>query len=390
MSQISSADTMVKSPDLDIPQTPPATTAPGTSAAVQPPLPQDLEPTTPYAGARAAYAQVMPRQDSLHGAAAPGRTGFLDSIKRFLLALFSGVPSQVTAQMPDGGKVTFDGKSLKSMISALPMTQRAAAIAALGDTLSRRISHGKTVYDTAMQGNAAPPSEDDVADMMLYFKARAMTMGHDFKSGSYSVEDPQGTLARFLDSCPGRYQRSSTHLNAMQDAIVDGHLNTHRGIDFAPGKGLPYGQETLLFGTIPPFGSQPRRLFLRPETYGARISTLSSVKAREGAGGHADRPLRLRDVGNAIGHLGRLIIGKFTSDEGSRKERIPDGLKNQYETILDAWKSRGRQDVVDMLSKNAPLSKCGGVRVMMANLEEARLHLQGQQAGSPAVGDETL
>ncbi|MBO4318042.1 MAG: hypothetical protein J5855_07195 [Mailhella sp.] len=362
--------------------------------AGQPPLPQGIVPTASFAHVHAAAAQTIPAATGLQGAAAAGRTGFMAAVSRFLNSVFSGtrIPAQVTAQMPPpgGGTVDFDGKSLESMINALPRGQRAGAIANLSQTLSHRIANGKAMYDNAMAGNAAHPSEDDVADMMLYFKAKAMAQGHQYAEGAYSIEDPQGNLARFLDSCPGRYQRSSTHIDELQRASVDGHLNTHRGIDFNPGHGMPHGHETVLFGTIPQFGNEPRRLFLKTETYGARISTLSAGDRARGtpAQMQADRPIRLRDAGKAISHLGSLISSKFASQSGTKKERIPDAVKNGYQAIMDGWKSRGKNDpIYGILSQNGPLSHGGGIRVMLANLDQAMQHVRQNPDADGAAAD---
>ncbi len=362
--------------------------APAGAAGPQPPLPHGLAAPAPFAGVRAAAAQTIPQHTHLQGAAAPGRSNFFASIANFFAGMLSKMPGQVTAQMPGGGTVTFSGKSLEMMVNAVHASQRRQAIADLGQTLTTRIAHGKDLYDEAIQAQAAPPSEDDVADLLLYVKATAMSRGHQFTNGAYSIEDPRGDLARWLDSCPERYQRSSTHLDEMQRVTVDGHVNTHRGIDFHPSHAMPDGHQTVLFGTIPQFGSEPRRLFLKTETYGARISPFAPGARASGITQdmQQDRGLRLRDVGQAISHLGSLISSKFASEGGTKKERIPDAVKNEYKEIMKSWKDRDGQ-IYGMLSQGSPLAHGGGIRVMLANLDQAIGHVQHHD---PSGGEEDL
>ena len=378
----------------DASQTAQATTAAGLadqhpaagSGTALPPLPTGLSAPATYSAARASTAQTIPQATNLRGTAAPGKSGFFAAIGNWFRGLFASgsIPAQVTVQMPGGGTVNFDGKSLESLVNALPISKRPAAVANLERELSQRIANGKSVYDSAVNGSAMNPNEQDVADMMLYIKAKAMATGHAFTNVSFSIEDPQGALARFLDSCPGRYQRSSTHLNELQAKTVDGHLNTHRGIDFAPQGMLPGGQSTVLYGTIPQFGSQPRRIFIKTETYGARISTLSSASKAQGLaeGSAGDRGVRLRDVGQAISHLGRLIRSKFVSKGGSKTERIPNAVKRSYAQILGHWK-QAHEGVHGILTRDAPLSRSGGIRAMLANLDAAAQNIRGNRQDFP-------
>ena len=391
MSQVNDIRPGIQPPDLTpvgVPGGMPPAVPAGAGGAAQP-LPPGLDPPATFAGARAEAVRNIPQQTHLRGAAAPGRNNFFAAIANFFAGVLSKVPDRVTAQMPGGGTVTFSGKSLETMVSAVPAGQRRDAVDHLGQTLTERIAHGKHLYDEAVQGQAGPPGEDDVADLMLYVKAKAMSQGHQFTNGAYSIEDPQGDLAHWLDSCPERYQRTSTHLDEMQRMTVDGHVNTHRGIDFHPSHAMPDGHQTVLFGTIPPFGSEPRRLFLKTETYGARISTLGPGARASGVGQgmQQDRGLRLRDVGQAVSHLGSLISSKFASSGGTKRERIPDAVKNQYKEIMKGWKGRDG-DVHAILAQGTPTAHGGGIRVMLANLDQAIRHVR--EHPSPAGGEADL
>ena len=169
------------------------------------------------------------------------------------------------------------------------------------------------------------PDAQDVADIMLFLEARAQASGNGFAEGAFSIEDADGRLAAFLNRCPEKYQRSSSHLNDTQSAEVDGHRNTHRGIDMPGGmKGLPHGHATVLFGVIPggEGGVPARRLFLKAESHGCRMNTLSGREHAAGRDDVPDRPKRASDLFSAIRHgLSFIQTRGKGSAAGSRKER---------------------------------------------------------------------
>lgn len=322
--------------------------------------------------AAAAAAQTMALNTGLQGAAGPMPALLPAARSQYL-------PQTITVNLPNGTPVQFNGSDFDAMISALPRRERQTAISNFTQNLTARILNGKQHYDTAMSGNPCPPpSQDDVADMMLFFKATAQSQGHHFVGGAYSVEDPQGRLAAYLDRCPERYMRSSTHLQEQQGLQVDGHRNTHRGIDFRAAHSMPHSHETVLYATIPPLPGGTRRLFLKTETYGARMSTLRSADEAAGLGTNQapNRAKRMKDFGLMIMHFFSLIKSKFAGEGAQRKERIPTTVKTFYQAAINDFTRRGEQDLANILGSNHALKTGGGVRVMLANIGSAQTRLR--------------
>ena len=346
------------------------------------PLPRHMQAVAPPHVARAeGQRQVpQPRARELAGQVRP--RGIMDSLRTWFRethlghSATAGLPTQVDVPMPGGGTVTFSGASLADMIRALPKSDRAQARESLAATLAARLSHGQDVLVNVLAGHAPDRTDvQDVADVMLLLDAKAKATGNGFSEGAFSVEDPDGQLAAFLNRCPEKYQRSSSHMKADQRATVDGHRNTHRGIDVPPGpNGLPHGRATTLFAVIPggAGGVPARRMFLKMESHGCRLSTLGECEHAAGSDGTPDRPVRLRtDLGSAIGHAFSFIATRGQgSAAGSRKERVPDAVGAGYKELLR--QAEGILDPASMttLRRNAPTGSSGGVRVMLANLRD--------------------
>lgn len=381
MTQIGSA-TSLRTPLLETG----SDVAAGRSVRPEQPVQTDAASLRAPGEVRAAASRDMaPMDRSLAGAAAPGREGFLSRVGRWFregsMGSRAGLPETVRVAMPGGGTVAFSGKSLAGMIKSLPRLDRAAARTNLDATLEARLAHGAGLLASIHAGTARDaPSAGDVADLTLFLDARAQASGNGFAEGAYSIEDPEGRLAAWLNLCPEKYQRSSSHLNDTQGCRVDGHLNTHRGIDMPDGTdGLPHGHATVLFGVIPggEGGVPARRLFLKAESHGCRMNTLSGRERAAGQDAVPDRPKRASDLFSAIGHgLSFLQTRGQGSAAGSRKERIPDGVRDSYKALLEG--AKGDDALSAMLGNGTPLGKSGGVHVMLANMRAA---LQNPPAG---------
>lgn len=329
------------------------------------------------AGERA-LRDMPPPDRHLAGAADPGGEGFRSRVGRWFREGFmgprAGLPETVSVNMPGGGAVAFSGRSLAGMIKSLPRLDRAAARENLAATLEARLEHGRSLLEAVQGGGELPaPDAQDVADIMLFLEARAQASGNGFAEGAFSIEDADGRLAAFLNRCPEKYQRSSSHLNDTQSAEVDGHRNTHRGIDMPGGmKGLPHGHATVLFGVIPggEGGVPARRLFLKAESHGCRMNTLSGREHAAGRDDVPDRPKRASDLFSAIRHgLSFIQTRGKGSAAGSRKERIPDRLGHAWKSLQEG--AKGDEALLALLKRGNPLSKSGGVHVMLANMREA-------------------
>ncbi len=327
---------------------------------------------------RAQAAMQAAANTNLQGAAAPGSEGLLSRIGRWLsegVLRRGGLPETVTARMPDNTPVNFSGESLADMITSLPRLDRAAARAELPEVLTTRIRHGHDLLASVLAGHAAAtPSAADISDIMLYIDARAHSTGNVFESGSYSIEDPAGHLSAYLNRCPEKYLRSSSHLNTMQKAsLPEGHQNIHRGIDLPSGRnGALYGHATVLFGVIPGNEHSARRIFIKAESHGCRLNTLSAAEKRAGSDAVNERPWHASDIGNFFSHgISYLATRGKGSAAGSRKERIPDDVKKAYTKLLDAVKDDAYLSAA--LTRGNPLDKSSGVNVMLENMKKALL-----------------
>lgn len=341
--------------------------------------PADAEALAMPSQARERARQNMPPLDRhLAGVADPGREGLMKKVGRWFREGFirtrAGLPETVNVNMPGGGTVNFSGESLAGMIRSLPRLDRASARENLSAILEARMLNGADLLSALHNGEELPcPKAQDVADLTLFLEARALTSGNGFAEGSFSIEDADGRLAAFLNRCPEKYQRGSSHLNDTQGAQIDGHRNNHRGIDMPGGMGgILNGHATVLFGAIPggEGGTPARRLFFKPESHGCRINNLRSSEHAAGQDEVPDRPMRGSDLFSAIGHgLSFLQTRGQGSAAGSRKERIPDRLQNAWKTLQAS--AENDTALLSVLENGNPLSKSGGVHVMVANMRRA-------------------
>ena len=168
--------------------------------------------------------------------------------------------------------------------------------------------------------------------------AAALKKGEMMYRGSFSVADPDGNIARWLDTNPNLYQRTSTHAKPYQGYYVDGHLNMPRGFDVREGMGgLLNGMRTFHYFTLPDVnhlhdgnqGSGPgRRLFFKCETYGIYFSTIHAKRTAKAASRTEEMRTRwyeFGDVCESIAHCASLLVSKVTSKTkaGIRKEDLP-------------------------------------------------------------------
>ncbi len=340
----------------------------------------------------------------------PANTGLLGSIKADILSFNDALkavfkhPTQLrTPPLPDNIVVTVNGlpvnipkEQYKPMLKGLCGDARQAALAHLPEILEVRIRDGlEMLYDVREGNTPPPPTTQDVADVTLALYALANQQGDTFSNGSFSVEDPHGRLAQWLDSSQDVYIRSSSHLRAHQTAQVDGHLNMQRGIDIPEGvaTGLPNGHRTMLFGTIP--GRQaadgtvvPRRLFIKTESAGCRISSISQNEVASSRSGNMHiRKMKLSDVPEMLRHLGSFFATRGKQGiAGARKEHFPSVVSDKYQTLkklLDRYPN-DKDKVLAYLNRGEP-DKGGGVCLLRDNLTRLRQdHQNGRLQFSPA------
>lgn len=289
-----------------------------------------------------------------------------------------GMPKTIGVTMPPSGQtVQLDGKMVEHEIAALPGNRRQEAIRDMPRVLQERVDNGHRLWagvsDGTLQG---PASMEDVRDLMTFLLAKGMEKGDGFSEGAFNISDPGHRLRDFLDSCPEVYQRPSSHIEGFQQAPG----GSHRGIDVRGDVTLPYGKATLLYGGINAGvnGMASDRLFLKTEEHGCRLSARWTPNRDPNV--RPDRPARLGDVGQFLGHAAgffrtvlRGISGGrlFPNAKDSRKERIPGDVSRDFKAILKSLDRAGRAEVAGILRRDDPLATSQGIRVMVANLDAA-------------------
>ncbi len=296
-----------------------------------------------------------------------------------------GLPPQININHPSLGQVTYTNQELKSFINTLPRLERAAARENLVSHLTERIARGAELMNDVISGakDGENPSLQDISDLMLLLDAKSRASGNGFDRGAFSLEDSQGKLYQYLDRCPEKYLRSSSHIKNEQKAMVDGHLNVQRGIDIPLGSnGLPSGKRTITFGAISPKGDVSRHLFIKPETQGCRLGPLSSQLTQAGSSEYPQRPTRFfSDLGQTIAHGFSFLQAQGVQAEASaRREKLSPELVQAFESakaIIDEFSSnsapimRAKGEILAKLDQNDPTGSGQGLHTMIANFKEA-------------------
>ncbi len=253
---------------------------------------------------------------------------------------------------PQTGKnFSWMGTHFVKMVNSLPKSQRMEAMNTIQSHIQGRIETGAQLY-AMLSGNGPLPeaSLENIANFTLYLYATAAAQGDDFVRGSFNVKDPQGRIASWLDSSTAVYARSSSHLSELQGKQITElsgktHLNVPRGLDIPMSyhAGLPVKMQTITFGTITPLEGTngERRVFVKAETYGCRLNTLSSKLVEKSASGIDTRSFCQRDIHQAIGHGASFIKTELLKVFGvavpGRRESFPEGLKD----FIKGWREKG-------------------------------------------------
>ena len=255
-------------------------------------------------------------------------------------------PLMTVDQLPEQIDFAVDGLVYKfpkihyqDLISVKSSVHRPRNEGELRALLSAQVKLGKDVLGALMSGkpNLFKPTNQNIVALTYALHAMALKKGEFMYRGSFSIEDKNGDIARWLDKAENLYIRTSTHAKPYQSAHVDGHLNMPRGYDVPTGAGgLLNGMRTFHFFTIPDEdglknggnGNGPRRrLFLKCETFGIFCST-AHVKIFDKydavSKGMKTRNYRFGDIIESICHGSSLFVSKFTPKEapGIRKENL--------------------------------------------------------------------
>ena len=292
-----------------------------------------------------------------------------------------------------GTKITLRRGHFEAMVMNTPEAERPRSVAELRHFLSARVARGNSILKALYAGKVYrfEPSRENITALTVAIHAAALKKGEYIYRGAFSVSDPNGNIARWLDTAPGLYQRTSTHAKPYQSLQVDGHLNMPRGYDVAPGmKGLLNGMRTFHYFTIPDNdhmndvdrGSGPnRRLYLKCETYGVFVNTIH-VKLSKKAGSLTEemktRGYEFGDICESIAHGLSLFGSKFTSKnaEGIRKENLPEKVAEKISDLEKMLKAAGYIEFAKAALKG--VHDGGGVRRLMENVNNALMESHGE------------
>jgi hypothetical protein len=299
-------------------------------------------------------------------------------------------PPITADQLPDeldipveGGVIKFPRIHYETMATTRSSVSRPRSVDELRASLEARIRRGNDILRALRDGNTElfEPTRDNVVAVTHALHAAALRKGEFMYRGSFSVADPDGNIARWLDRAENLYLRTSTHAKPFHSVNVDGHLNMPRGLDIPEGMGgLLNGMRTFHFFTIPDpdglatnGGSGPkRRLFLKCETFGIYCSTANFHpfdKADAKSEGMQTRSYRPGDIIESIFH-GASLLRSFGTDkeaDGIRKENLLEATKEVIEVAEANLRGIGEDALADLLVLNVT-GKGAGVRQLMDNL----------------------
>lgn len=266
------------------------------------------------------------------------------------------LPEQIDFEV-DGLVYKFPKIHYQDLISVKSSVHRPRNEGELRALLSAQVKLGRDVLGALMSGkpNLFKPTNQNIVALTYALHAMALKKGEFMYRGSFSIEDKNGDIARWLDKAENLYIRTSTHAKPYQSAHVDGHLNMPRGYDVPTGAGgLLNGMRTFHFFTIPDedglknggSGNGPRRrLFLKCETFGIFCST-AHVKLFDKydavSKGMKTRNYRFGDIVESICHGSSLFASFFTPKEapGIRKENLTKVQKNAIQWAHDKLREK--------------------------------------------------
>ena len=265
----------------------------------------------------------------------------------------------------------FQKKHYEAMLANTPEAERPRSLAELQNILAVRIQRGRDIIRAALEGNGHryAATTRNAACVTLALHAGTVKKGEYNERGAFSVADPDGRLYQWLDTCKELYLRTSTHGKAYHHQTVDGHMNMPRGLDIPEGMGgLMGGMRTFHYFTLPPAVGQPRRLYLKCETYGIYRSTISqSEEESSRVPGMQTRGKRVGDTRESIKHCLSLfsVITRKGATEGNRKEDTPKVILDAAEAGQRELRKAGLGNLADILGKDV---KGGGIRMLLDNL----------------------
>ena len=301
-------------------------------------------------------------------------------------------PPLTAAQLPDTLDIEVDGETVQyprvhyeQNATTISPLSRPRTVEDLKAFLEARVRRGLEILGAVKDGdvNRFEPSRENMIALTHALHHLALRQGQYMYRGSFSIADPEGNLARWLDGSKDIYARASTHATPYHSMIVDGHRNEARGFDAKVGgmAGLLNGMRTFHYFTIPDTdhlnekdgGSGPRRrLFLKCETFGVFVNKISSENAKASLSPDMKpREYKFGDVVESIAHGMSLFVSFFTPKEmpGIHKENLLEAQKKVIGEAERKLVGAGLHGVSERLLANG-VSDGAGIRQLIDNLAD--------------------
>ena len=318
-------------------------------------------------------------------------------------------PPMAAKQLPAELDIRVDGRIVKlpkihyeDMATTRSHISRPRSVGELRSSLEARVRRGNDILRALLSGNTElfEPTMANVVALTQAIHVAGLKKGEFMYRGSFSISDPDGNIARWLDKAENIYLRTSTHARPYHGVTVDGHLNMPRGLDVPTGMGgLFNGMRTFHYFTIPDpnglsdnGGSGPRRrLFLKCETFGIFCSTAQvhpSLKTEAKSDGMKSRYYQFGDVVESIFHGSSLFVSQFTDKEakGIRKENLLAATKEVVDVAEANLKAIGEDHLASLLMTNVA-DKGAGVRQLLDNLAAILENLPADEIKRAEVTD---
>ena len=301
-------------------------------------------------------------------------------------------PPLTAEQLPDTLDIEVDGVTVQypkihyeENATTISPISRPRTVEDLKAFLEARVRRGLEILGAVKDGdvNRFEPSHDNMIAITHALHHLALRQGQYMYRGSFSIADPEGNLARWLDGSKELYARASTHAKPYHSLTVDGHRNEARGFD-AKGSGMTgmlNGMRTFHYFTLPDpdhmnekdGGSGPRRrLFLKCETYGVFKNKISSEHAKASfTPDMKPRDYKFGDVVESIAHGMSLFASYYTPKEmpGIHKENLLEVQKKVIDEAERKLVGAGLNGVSERLLANG-VRDGAGIRQLIDNLAD--------------------
>lgn len=253
--------------------------------------------------------------------------------------------------------------------------------------LGLKIQAGASLYSKIAHRKlpSKPAQLEDISNLIWFFQAKAEQKEGPFLSGTLSIEDSDLSLLAYFDSCKKIYQIESMELTPSANKEP---YPISRGLDFMsiaydPAHGLhsylqtvlPHEKHTLII--IPMLKEsklvEKNRLLLKLEDH-----IIYNHIFRKGDKVRSAREIIESSFPNVISQAWPLIQSLIKISTGSKrinskKESVPFPITYTYGRFIQEFKKHKLTEFLEILQKDSPLFKSGGIRIMARNIENLTL-----------------